>query len=275
MKKKFARLQASFLEIRAFIQGFFTDDILYHAASLSFYTIFALVPILLISLTIMTYVPNVDNYIFDIKSGLFSDMVPQKSEALANYLDTVLKNGLRMGFVGTFYIFLTSILFFKNYEYIVSKIFSTIQKSFLEALISYIILMSLTPIVLAVILFLSTAASSHFSVLFDFINLPFKSLLSLPIIWFIFFIIMKTSLNFVLPFKALLTSSFLTAMIWYIAHIIFTSYIFANSTYESLYGSFASILFFFLWIYVSWIIYLYGLKSTTVIEKLLDKKYSL
>ncbi|MCG3717085.1 YihY/virulence factor BrkB family protein, partial [Aliarcobacter butzleri] len=41
---------------------------------------------------------------------------------------------------------------------------------------------------------------------------------------------------------------------------LFIYYVIYNKTYTTIYGSLATLLFTFFWIYVSWIIYLYGIK---------------
>ncbi|WP_314988890.1 YhjD/YihY/BrkB family envelope integrity protein, partial [uncultured Campylobacter sp.] len=43
-------------------------------------------------------------------------------------------------------------------------------------------------------------------------------------------------------------------------------YAILNETYRSIYGSFAVLLFFFLWIYVSWVVFLYGFKFCVFLE---------
>ncbi|EOI3929950.1 YhjD/YihY/BrkB family envelope integrity protein, partial [Campylobacter jejuni] len=60
--------------------------------------------------------------------------------------------------------------------------------------------------------------------------------------------------------KSLALVSFGAGAIWYIGKNLFVYYVVYNKTYASVYGSFSTILFFFIWIYISWIIYLFGLK---------------
>ena len=48
---------------------------------------------------------------------------------------------------------------------------------------------------------------------------------------------------------------------------IFIFYAANNKTYLSIYGSFSVVLLFFVWIYVSWIIFLYGVKLCAYLEK--------
>lgn len=250
-----------------FGKDFFTDDLLYYAASLSFYTIFALVPILLISVTVMANIPIFEIYYIDIKREFLSNIMPSQTEALIAYMDTILKNGLQIGLMGVFYIVVTSIFFFNNYEYIVSQIFKKPKKSFFKALSTYWTLMTFTPIFLALILFLTARATDNLTNVLSYLHLSLDGFVSFLLTWLMFFILMKASINFKIPFPAVIRSSFVTSLLWFIAQKLFISYIFINTTYATLYGSFSSLLFFFLWIYISWIIYLFGLKSSALMQE--------
>jgi len=274
MLARFAKLRQTILSsniVNFFSENFFSDELLYYAASLSFYTIFALVPILLISVTIVANLPIFEVYYVDIKHQFLSNIIPSQTDTLIAYMDTVLKNGLKMGLIGVFYIVVTSLLFFNNYEYIVSKIFDKPKKSFFKALSTYWTLMTFTPILLALILYLTSKAAQDLSHVFAYAHLSFAAFVSFILTWVMFFILMKASINFSISIRAVIRSSFITALLWYIAQKLFISYIFANTTYASLYGSFSSILFFFLWIYISWIIYLFGLKSTALLQNFRQK----
>ena len=270
MFKWFANLRQTIASNKLAIffgKDFFTDDLLYYAASLSFYTIFALVPILLISVTIMANLPLFEIYYQDIKNEFLANIMPSQTEALIAYMDTVLKNGVKIGLMGIFYVVVTSIFFFNNYEYIVSKIFHKPKKSFFKALSTYGTLMTFTPILLALILFLTASAAENLSSILSYLHLSLNGFVSFFLTWLMFFILMKASINFKIPLHAVIKSSFVTALLWFIAQKIFITYVFINTTYASLYGSFSSLLFFFLWIYISWIIYLFGLKSSALMLK--------
>ena len=78
--------------------------------------------------------------------------------------------------------------------------------------------------------------------------------------WFIFYALFKLSVNTFVNNKAALISSFVTLTILSITKNLFIYYVIYNKTYTTIYGSLATLLFTFLWIYISWIIYLYGIK---------------
>jgi membrane protein len=86
------------------------------------------------------------------------------------------------------------------------------------------------------------------------------------LLWAIFFIIYKIAINADVSTKAALISSLVVATVWGLAKNSFVQYVFYNKTYSTMYGSFSSLIFFFLWIYVSWIIVIYGMKLCYLIH---------
>lgn len=255
-----------FLKLKFLTLSILDEEIEYYAASLSFYTIFAIIPLLLLALSIFANLPTFEAYYQNIKSFIFSNIFPNDTEIISNYIDSFMQNSVKMGVMGFIYILITSFLFFKNYEYIVSKIFDSNTKSFWESITIYWTLITLTPIGILI----SFSLTDYIQKLINSsVEQNFNFLIFLPylIIWFLFFIVYRISINVKLRVISILISSFLVSLIWYSAKSLFLYYVFYNKTYSTIYGSFSSIIFFFLWIYFSWIIFLYGLKMTKVIER--------
>jgi membrane protein len=101
--------------------------------------------------------------------------------------------------------------------------------------------------------------------------LKILELLPYLIIWFLFFLIYKISANVDISNRSAGISSFAVSLTWYMAKIGFVSYVLQNQTYATLYGSFSTLIFFFLWVYLSWIIFIYGLKLCYTIEKVAEE----
>ena len=91
-------------------------------------------------------------------------------------------------------------------------------------------------------------------------SINFLSIVPYLIIWAIFCVTYLISVNDEIKFKSALFSSFAASLVWYLGKSAFVYYVLYNKTYLSVYGSFSAVLFFFVWIYISWIIFLYGLK---------------
>ena len=260
------------------IKEFYDPDIPYYAASLSFYTIFTLIPLLLVSFSIIVRLPNFADQYEKIKTFIFSNIMPASHETVETYIDTFLANTSKLGIIGFIFIVIASILFFQNYEYIVGKLFRTRQKGFWNALTTYWTLITLGPMALAASIYLSVRIQHLLDQSSYTSGIDFLALFPYLIIWMLFFVTYKISTTVIIKLKAALLSSFFASLIWYIGKNIFIYYTIHNKTYATIYGSFSTLLFFFLWIYLSWIIFLYGQKLCYLlnqIKKPADRKPNL
>ena len=265
-------LKDRFKHFYCIVRDFYDPDIPYFAASLSFYTIFTIIPLLLVSFSIIVRLPNFSTQYERIKAFIFSNIMPASHEKISTYIDTFLANTSKLGVIGFLFIVVASVMFFQNYEYIVGKIFRSRQKSFWNALTTYWTLITLGPLALAASIYLSVRIqklldSSQYTSGIDFLALfPFL------IIWMLFFVTYKISTTVTIRFKAALISSFFASLIWYIGKNLFIFYTLHTKTYTTIYGSFSLLLFFMLWIYVSWIIFLYGQKLCYLLNKIYEKE---
>ncbi len=89
-------------------------------------------------------------------------------------------------------------------------------------------------------------------------GLNFIAIFPYLIIWAIFAVTFAISINRNLSVKSVLFSSFISSLVWEVTKLVFIQYAVMNKTYASIYGSFSILFFFFIWIYISWIIILYG-----------------
>ena len=94
------------------------------------------------------------------------------------------------------------------------------------------------------------------------------------LLWSIFFLIYKIAVNADVSIRAAAMSSFIVAVVWGLAKNSFIQYVFYNKTYATMYGSFSALIFFFLWIYVSWIIVIYGMKLCYLINRATQREHS-
>ena len=87
------------------------------------------------------------------------------------------------------------------------------------------------------------------------------------IIWSLFFVAYKVSVNKRVSTQAAFISSFISSGIWYLAKSLLLAYLFHNPAYWSVYGSLTMILLIMFWLYLSWAIFLRGLKLCAVLDK--------
>ncbi|CAA6808787.1 MAG: Inner membrane protein YihY, formerly thought to be RNase BN [uncultured Sulfurovum sp.] len=249
-----------YIFIRDFLLSLFQDKLSYHSASLSFYTLFSIIPLLVIVLSIFTNLPLFGEVYTGIQALLFENLMPTHSEEILTHINSFVENSAKLGMVGVIYVLFTSMMFFKNYDYIVNDIFESERRNFWSSVTIYWTLVTLTPIMLV----LSFYLSMQIQIVLDknqFTNgIHLLEVLPFFIIWSIFFLTYKISANTFVRNKAAIISSFIASLVWYIAKSGFVFYVLHNKTYMSIYGGLSTLLFFFLWIYISWAIFLHGMK---------------
>ena len=239
------------------IINFFDDDTLYYSASLSFFTIFSLLPILALLIVVVSSMSVFDNYLTMFTFYLLDVLNPIHSEDITTTISTFLSNSNDLGSIGIFYLLFVFTLFFNNYEDIVNKIFQTKKRPIYKMFFIYLTFLFLLPMMF--VLFVLTSSVIKDDILLQLVTYLFM--------WgsFIYIVIISTTAK--LSYKITALTSFITLATLSLTKTLFTYYILYNTTYSTIYGSFSVLLFFFLWIYISWTIYLYGIKLTYILNK--------
>jgi len=232
------------------LDSFFNDDTTYYAASLSFFTIFSILPIIALIISVISNLPQFEDYVEIFIQYIFEMMNPTHSKQFVTQIMGFISNSNKLGFIGTIYMLFVFTMFFKDYEYVVNKIHQAKRKSLYASFFFYLSMMIVLPIIFAIYLLTISLLDNTF---FDFV-------ITFLYVWLIFFFLFKFTVNKTIQNKAAFISSFLTLITLSITKNLFVYYVTYNKTYTTLYGSLATLLFFFLWIYISWIIYLYGVK---------------
>ncbi len=261
--------------LKLMLEGFIDKELTLFAASLSFYTIFTIIPLLMIVMALITSLPNFSDHYETIKTFIFSNLMPVNSGAMMGYIDGFLQNSVKMGVIGFASVIVASLLFFQNFEYIINRIFHAQKRTIWESVTTYWTLITLTPIALGVSFYISTelALIVNESGLSGWINII--KIFPYIIVWALFFLIYQIAANVKIEPKASLIASFITSSIFSIAKSSFIYYVIYNKSYSTIYGSFAMVIFIFFWIYISWIIFIYGMKLCYILHRIYEDRRAL
>ncbi len=243
---------------KEFIKELLDPKLSFYAASMSWATLFFIIPLLVITLSVIIYTPLFSQFYQKIHTLIANSLVPTSSQQIMQLLDTFTANSYQMGYIGTLYVIVAAILFFRDFDYIVNDIFGRKRRGFFKALFIYGFMLMLIPISTALSIWLFTLLQSkiHFAPIF----------LQFIIAWFTIFIIYKVAPKEHIGFDVAAQSSFITTLVWHIAKSIFLFYILYNKTYTTIYGTISIIMFTFLWIYISWTIFLHGLQLCKMLQ---------
>jgi len=260
-------LKNYYIFLRDFLGDLFDDKIGHYASSLSWSTLFSIIPLLVIMLWVFTTLPLFDTVYQKIEALIFANLLPTDSKEVMVYINTFMENSNKLGYVGAFYVTFAAVMFFKNYDYIVNDIFSAPSRSIWEAIKTYLLLLLIIPAMMGASFYLSSFIQGYLdknsitSSIHLFYFLPYL------IVWMVFYVLYQMSANIQITVSSAMISSFITSLIWYLSKSAFVFYVLHNKTYASVYGSISTILFFFLWIYISWAIFLHGLKFCELLNK--------
>ncbi|HIP02120.1 MAG TPA: YihY family inner membrane protein [Campylobacterales bacterium] len=266
------KLTKYFKPVTMFVSSFIDKELTLFAASLSFYTIFTIIPLLLIMMAILTSLPSFADYYEKIQGFIFSNLMPVNSDTVMLQINGFLQNSSKMGAIGFVAILVSSLLFFKNFEYIANRIFHAKSRTLWESITTYWTLLTLTPIALGISFYITGYIATLMASNSLTSGLNILPLVPYIIIWGLFFLIFQIAANAKINPKASAISSFIVSIIFSVSKNAFIYYVFLNKSYTTMYGSFAILMFLFLWIYVSWIIFLYGLKLCHIIDEIYKKK---
>jgi membrane protein len=256
-----------YIFFRDFAKALFDERIGYYASSMSWNTLFAIIPILVILLAIFTSLPVFDSLYNQIHDLLFKNFLPTDSQEIMSHIDQFVANSGKLGIMGAAYVLIAAIMFFKDYDFVVNDIFETRKRTIWEALATYIGLVIIVPLMLGISFYLSSIIQHYLnkseitSVIHIYYFFPFL------VIWGMFYISYQLSAHKKISKISAVVSSFAASSVWYLAKSGFIFYVTSNKTYTSVYGSISILLFFFLWIYISWAIFLYGLRFCYLLDK--------
>ncbi len=260
-------LKNYYLFIRDFVKDLFEDKLGHYASSLSWSTLFSIIPLLVIMLSIFTTMPLFDSIYIKIEELIFSNLLPTDSKVIMEYINTFVENSDKLGYVGALYVTFAAVMFFKNYDYIVNDIFSTPTRNIWQAVKTYLLLVLIIPTMMAASFYLSAEIQVYLDKSHITSIIHLYSFLPYFIVWMMFYIAYQLSANTRIDVSAALISSFIASLVWYLSKSAFVFYVVHNKTYASIYGSISTLLFFFLWIYISWAIFLHGLKFCDLLNK--------
>ncbi len=129
----------------------------------------------------------------------------------------------------------------------------------------YIIFILFLPLVFV---FYTVLIASVTIAFFD--NYLVESLLTFIVNWIFLIFVFKISINQKVYFRAIAVSTFTVLIALSTFKQLFVFYTVYNQMYTTIYGSFSVLMLFFIWLYISWLIYLYGIKLSRVLNEKLS-----
>ncbi len=247
--------------LRAILRRYREDHCQESAAALTYTSLFAVVPLMTVSYAILSGVPEFQSVGTELRTLIFNNFVPTSGSEIENYLIQFSSQARKLSSVGVLFLAVTAYLMLKSIEKTFNKIWrSHHNRSGLRTFLMYWAILSLGPILIG----LSLATTTYLLSMSFFNDSEFSG--SLPIMLSLLPAILSTAIftllytavpNCYVPLKHAFYGGIFTTILLSSAKAAFTSLV-SNTSYQLIYGTFAAIPLFLLWIYLSWLIILFA-----------------
>jgi membrane protein len=257
--------------MRAVTARFVDDRCAQVASSLTFTTLLAIVPVITVALTVGSAFPGFESLIDSVRGFVVNNLLPQSANAIANYTDQFAENAARLTTVGIAILGVTAILLMFTME----RAFNTIWRvSRLRGLVQRILIYWAVLTVGPLLIGASLSLTSYLITLsLGLINHPpAVAVLVIKITSFALTACALALLYYTVPNRAIHRRD---ALIGGVAGGIcleavkqgFGFYLAYIPSYTLVYGTFAAVPIFLLWIYCSWLIILGGAVLVAVLPE--------
>ena len=255
-------LQGVWRRVTYVASRFSADRCSENAAALTYMSLFALVPLLTVLYTMASAIPTFQGMEAQMQEFLFEHLMPDSSSEIENYLNDFSSQAKSLTGPGIVFLVITAVLMLRNIEKAFNLIWRAREnRSPVSSFLLYWAVLSLAPVTIGLALGISTYLSSFADALeaYDVIGIKAIFLKSTPLLLSTagFSLLYVAVPNCRVPFKHCLIGGVIAAFAFHIARAIFTKVV-VGSSYTFIYGAFAAVPLFLLWIYLSWNIVLMG-----------------
>ncbi|MFN3906700.1 YihY family inner membrane protein [Acinetobacter junii] len=265
--KNRAFLEKTWFQFIVFVlRRFEADRCREQAGSLTYTTLFAVVPMLTVFLVIISSIKALEPARQQLQQLIYSNFLPKSTIAFDKALNAFTEKSSNLTVIGVLFLFVTTVLMLTSIETVFNRIWRVKEtRTGLVGFMRYWTIISLGPIVLGSAFVLSSTVASMNVLSNNFAGYQLDGALILWLISFIltivgFFILYWTIPNRTVPIFSAVIAAFFSATVFEILKRLF-GWIMSNFTsYEIVYGAFAAVPIFLLWIYLSWNIILLGVE---------------
>lgn len=239
------------------------DRLIQVASSLAFTTVLAIVPLLAVTLSVMTAFPIFSDFETSLQVFLREQLMPEAfSATVMEYLDEFVSQASRLSTVGGLFLLVTAVLVILSIDDALNDIWHVkTQRPISQRLLIYWAVLSLGPVILGASIWTSTLVARQTFTFGEETILP----LAAAAAWVPYLIgAAACSLLFAIvpnckvPWRVAVVGGFTTATLFEAIKWGLGLYFAKIPTYTVIYGAFSVLPAFLLWIYLSWLAVLVG-----------------
>ncbi len=258
--------QRWFQFLRFLTRHFLEDNCQQKAASLTYTTLLSIVPILTVLLMILSSVPALASVRAQIYEVIYSNLLPQSSLQVSKYINNFAEKSSNLTIIGSMVLFFTTIMTLTTIERAFNQIWRVENRSGgMKSILRYWTIVTLGPLILGTAFIVSSTVQS-----LSFLN---RQIAGYGIDWSFWIQVVSiavTVAGFIgmywfipkarVPAKNAAIAGVFVAVIFELMKNLFGTVMANFTSYEAIYGAFAALPIFLLWIYLSWNLILLGVE---------------
>jgi len=255
---------------RAVARRFSEERALHVAGSLTYTTLLSLVPFFTVALAVATAFPVFDQSIAVLQNFIFENFLPDARgiDTIAEQITSFTENAGRLTAIGTGFFFVTAVMLMLTIEDVLNRIFRVQRpRPVVSQVLIYWAVLTLGPVFIGGSLSMTSFA---IGASLGMLKLDTVADMVLRVLPFVFTCIALTLLYAVVPYRYVtlrhaMMGGIAAGVVFELAKRGFALYLAKFPTYTLIYGAFATIPIFLLWVYFSWLVVLAGATLTAML----------
>ena len=259
-----------------FIKRCREDNITISAGHLAYVTLLSLVPFIMVTFTIMSAFPAFASVRSKLEHFVFSNFVPTASDVVHKYMTDFVGNASQMSAIGILSLLVVALMLISNVDKTLNRIWRTqSDRPIVYTFAIYWMVITLGPMLIGS----SVVVSSYLTGLAAFTEeyTPGLGTFLLSLVPSGAAMLAFTILYMVVPNKRVfarhaLVGAIVATIAFEITKSGFALYVTNFPSYELIYGALAVVPILFLWVYLSWIIVLFGAEFTCSLGEAVENR---
>jgi len=252
-----------FIFLRFLAMRFNQDRCIQIASSLTFTTLLSLVPLITIALAMFSAFPVFEDFSTQIKIYLLNNLMPDMAgKIITQYMQQFTDSATRLTAVGIAFLAVTAMSMMLTMDHAFNVIWRVARpRPLLKRLVVYWSVLTLAPLLIGASLSLTSwliGFSMGYAEHIPIVGVGALKMLPVLLTTLAFALLFRLVPNRYVPVSHALIGAIISAVVFESMNRVFGYYVSHFTTYRLVYGAFASVPIFLMWIYLSWLAVLLG-----------------
>lgn len=236
------------------ISSFLSSDIAVYSGSMSFISVFSFIPFMMLGIFIAVNVSFFGEYFNLFQDFLYENLFEGSADAIIAHINVFLQNSSKLGIFGVVFALYSVFIFIKQLDYCIHRLAGIENVSFgIGRFLKYFAIMGFAVF--------SVSLSAAFEAVGGFLGFGIAAFVaSVAQMWLALVLLFLVISPIKHGFKRAAAYALLSAFLFSVFKKLFVYYVLFSASYNTIYGPFATLFLFFVWLNFSWYVFFASFK---------------